>query len=234
VNTFESIFTNENAVQTAQIVIDSIDKKDTQVDFEFVFRQGKCISDDINTWIKFDTDQYPLLKDMLDVLTNEEIEPTEERIKIFTNFRDKVCETLANELRTVLRDKLRNCVFGGKTNKVICPMKNIKVSNFDIENVPESGRYLLVVKKESPKDEIPQPVTNEIFEYLRSIENEEEGINIEEMINKMNDFIEERKSVGDEKFKYVKGAEMKRAFFECQVDVFADYSIIIPGEEAIT
>ena len=232
-NTFESIFTVENAVQTAQIIIDSIDRKGTQVDYDFHFHQGKFVSNDINTWIRFDTDNYPLLKDMLGVLTNEEIEPTQERIKIFTDFRDKVCETLVDELKTVLRDKLRNYVFGGKMNKSICPMSDIKVTNFDITDVPESGRYLLVVRKEQPKEEIPQSITNELYAYLRSLENEEEGINIDKMSSKMNDFIEERKSVGDEKFKYINSVKMKRAFFECQAEMFADYSMIIT-EEAIT
>ena len=227
-NTFESIFTEENALKTALIIIESIDRETTQVDYDFYFRQGKFVSDDINTWIKFDTDEYPLLKDMLNVLTDEEIEATKERIDIFSDFRDKVCEVLVEALKEPLIDKLRNKVFGGKMNKSACPMDGIKIKNFDITDVPESGRYLLVVKKEHPEGEIPQSVTSELYEYLRSLENEEGQVNIKQMSIAMNEFIEERRKSDDEKFKYIKSVKMKRAFFECQVEIFADYSMVIP------
>jgi len=228
-NTFESIFTNENAEKTAQIIIERIHSKGTQVDYDFHFQQGKFVSNDINTWIKFDTDNDQLLKDILDVLTNEEIEPTKERIKLFSDFRNKVCEVLANELKEELADKLRDYVFGGKMNKSTCPMNDIKVTNFEITDVPESGRYLLVVKKEQPRDEISQSVTNELYEYLRHLEDEEK-LDIEKMSAKMDEFIKEKKEEGNEKFRYIKSVKMKRAFFECQIDMFADYSIVIPEE----
>jgi len=226
VKTFESIFTTENAELTAQAILESLDDKETQVDYDFYFQKGKFISNDINTWIRFDTNQYPLLSEMLDILTNDEIKVTKERISLFSDFRDKVCAFLVEDFKKQVSDKLRDCVFGGTINEQMCPIKQIKAVNFDIADVPDSTKYLLVVRKEQPKDEISEGVSKDLYEYLHDIE---AVMSKEEIEEKLNEFIIERKGC-DSKFKYIEKVTLKRAFFECQVELFVDYTMIKPEE----
>ena len=250
-NTFESIFTTENAAKVAQSILKSMDDEETIVDYDFRFQQGEFISDDINTWIKFDTDKYPLLQAMLETLMDEEIEPTKERVDLFTKFREEICGFLAGELKAQVSNKLRECVFGGKIDAKMCPIEKIKVVNFELADIPDSARYLLVVKKEQPKDNISPSVSKELYEHLYNIENEKDFVHTiedengeiietnapednkkmtkDEIEQKLNDFISEKRDC-DSKFKYIKEVKLKKAFFECQVELFADYAMVRPED----
>ena len=225
--TFESTFTAVNITEAAQSILKSIDDKDTQIDYDFSFQQGEFVSDDINTWIRFDTNNYPLLKEMLGVLTNEKIEPTKKRIKLFAKFREDVCKLLVKEFKEVIADKLRNCVFGSKINAKICPIENIKITDFDLADIPDSARYLLVVKKEQPKDVISPSVSKDLYDYLYTLDDGE--LNKKEIEEKLNEFISEKRN-SDSKFKYITKVTLKKAFFECQVELFADYTMVRPED----
>ena len=225
--TFESIFTMENAAKVAQSILKSMDDEDTIVDYDFRFQQGEFVSDDINTWIKFDTDEYPLLQTMLETLTDETIEPTEERVDLFTKFREEICGFLAGELKTQISDKLRKCVFGKKIDAKMCPIETIKVTSFDLADVPDSARYLLVVKKEQPKDNIAPSVSKDLYDYLYTLDDGK--LTKDEIEQKINDFISEKRDC-DSKFKYVKEVKLKKAFFECQVELYADYTMLRPED----
>jgi hypothetical protein len=225
--TFESIFTTENAAKVAQSILKSMDDEETIVDYDFRFQQGEFVSDDINTWIKFDTNKYPLLQAMLETLTDETIEPTQERIDLFTNFREEICSFLAGELKTQVSNKLRECVFGGKIDANMCPIEKVKVVNFDLADIPDSARYLLVVKKEQPKDNIAPSVSKDLYDHLHSLDDDKMTKN--EIEQKLNDFISEKRDC-DSKFKYIKEVKLKKAFFECQVELFADYAMVRPED----
>jgi hypothetical protein len=249
--TFESIFTTENAAKVAQSILKSMDDEETIVDYDFRFQQGEFVSDDINTWIKFDTDKYPLLQAMLETLMDEEIEPTKERVDLFTKFREEICGFLAGELKAQVSNKLRECVFGGKIDADMCPIKKIKVISFDLADVPDSAKYLLVVKKEQPKDNIAPSVSKDLYDYLHTLDDEQdfvytvedengetvetnvpednEKMTKEEIEQKLNDFISEKRDC-DSKFKYIKEVKLKKAFFECQVELFADYTMLKPED----
>jgi len=226
-NTFESIFTTENAAKVAQSILKSMDDEETIVDYDFRFQQGEFVSDDINTWIKFDTNKYPLLQAMLETLMNEEIEPTEERVNLFTKFREEICGFLAGELKNQVSNKLRECGFGGKINAKMCPIEKIKVVNFDLADIPDSARYLLVVKKEQPKDNIAPSVSKDLYDYLYTLDDDK--MTKDEIEQKLNEFISEKRDC-DSKFEYIKEVKLKKAFFECQVEIFADYAMVRPED----
>jgi len=225
--TIESVFTKINASKVAQTILKSMDDEETQVDYDFFFQQGEFVSNDINTWIKFDTVKYPLLREMLDVLTNEEIEPTKKRIELFTKFRENVCKLLAKEFKQSISTKLRNCIFGSKVDAKMCPIENIKVTSFDLADVPDSAKYLLVVKKEQPKDKISPSVSKDLYEYLYTLDDGELGK--EEIEEKINEFVVEKRN-SDSKFEYITKVTLKKAFFECSVELFADYTMIRPED----
>jgi hypothetical protein len=129
--------------------------------------------------------------------------------KILT-FLIQVRDVLNDKWTELLADKIRKAVLGDAP-KDIFPLETIKVINFDIGETPEID-YVLVIEKAAPQHTISQSVNQDLFsEHLKTNKD-------------LATIIQEKKEAGDNRYEYITGASKKKWFFDCQLDLFVDYS----------
>jgi len=225
---FEVLFTAENAEALAQYIVDNMSEGDgKQIDYDFSMNTGtgnmkKDLPPgklpDPNFWFKFDTVPDSLPNQMLETLCNEDIEPTEARKELFMSFLEKVKVSLVETHFDDLREKIRLSVFGPQTTEEQMPIRSIIVSSFDIADIPEDDEVLIVNKK-VPKIEFtfdpgykPKSVTAELYR-LRALTGES-----------FDTILARKKEEGDPDYAYVDSIETRKSFYECQLDMFVDFS----------
>lgn len=215
---FFALLTSENAENLAKYIANNIglktDEMERTVEVDFHLKEGnmeKKESQETNTWVKFDTKENTLCRQILDFLCDEEVEPEETLLEQSEDFRQLTEEMLQNKYSDIIKEKIKQTVFPD-TPPQIFPMKDFKVMFLEIAEKPKID-YTLSVKKEAPKDYISTPVANELIQEHLSTGEEYETI------------IKRKQEEGNEAYKYVIGVTKNKAFYEVNLDLYIDYSI---------
>ena len=236
---FKELFSYENADKVAKYVVDMFGNDEDEsrvVDYDFNYSEGKVVGKDTNTSFKFDTNKGTLLDDMKNTISDDKVKPTEENIIIFDDFRDKVCELLENKYKSNLLGKVRKVVMNDIPSDVM-PMDSLRIDNFEITDKPSSD-YVIVVQKDKrcPRDvrlnevvyryaeEEGKDPLNVIDEKKKEVEAE-----LEEKDMDILDIIAEKQKEDENCDKYyfyfINDAYKRKYWFNCQVDMFVDYSL---------
>lgn len=215
-NTFESTFTEENADLLSKYIVDNFDsgvntemKKNLQYDCHLI--KGKMDSNDVNTQFYFDSLPNTLRKQIIDVLIDDSIEPTEERIKLFEKFRSDVSLFLETRYSEQLSEKIRKSVLGGAVKDVF-PLKQIYVKNIDITDLPTNDFTITVEKMtnmNNPQSGIAQQILNECTISGESPEK------VFKRLSKEN----------PTRFNGIKKISVVKNFYEYSIDFYVDYSV---------
>jgi len=183
---------------------------DNCLDYDFELNQGNMKSDNVNTNFKFDIRKKSILDKVQQILYTEE-NITEENTQHIIDFLKNIKDVLNKKYKSKLSEAIRQTILGGADKKAF-PLDDIEVVNIEIGSKPEVD-YVLVIQKMTPKyGQTPRVNENLIQEH------EKTGKPLEEII-------QEKKEQGDERYKYVTGAYKRKWFFDCQVDIFVNYSL---------
>ena len=219
---FESLFTKEKANEVSSYIIDRLEGKDRVLDYDFHDAYGKFVSEEINTWIKFDTLPDTLLGDILLALSSDNVEVTPERIALFDIFRKSVCKELVTTYKKRLADILRNQIFGQKMTEQDCPMDDIKVISFEIADINRSSKNLVLIRKTGSED-IAEPVSADIFKFIEQFDNDD-TVSDADLSIKVDNYVKEMREKGTSLYRNVIQVSLKKEIFECYVELFVDYS----------
>jgi hypothetical protein len=227
---FEDMFTRENANKLAVDIIKKIDNKEVIIDYNFQMIKGEIKGKKINTWIKFDAEDNKLMQEIIGVLSDGEIVPTEELIQVFTDFRHAVMDLLSKEYVVQFTDSIRNYVFDNKISKEMCPMGTCAILEADIFDVPLSSKYLLRIKKTHHNYSIASSVSKYIYDEITRIGHESPHIKLAELQKEINGYLSEKKDLplsdpSRDSWIVVDEIELCREFYEYQFDMFIDYSM---------
>lgn len=219
---FESVFTEENASKVASYIIDRVAGKDRILDYDFHDAYGKFVSEEINTWFKFDTEKGTILGDVLAILSSDDVEVTQDRIILFDNFRKWIGRELSTTHKKKLTDTLRTQIFGDKLTEEECPMDDVKVISFEIGDLNRSSKYLILIRKTGTED-IAEPVSADMFKFIEQFD-KDETVSDADLNLKANEYVKIMKASGSPLYKNVTQISLKKEIFECYVELFVDYS----------
>lgn len=223
--TFEELFTAANAEEVAKYIVSICGEGNENstppqnIDYDFKLVAGKFISKEVNTWFKFDTAEGTLLRTIRDTIADETIEATPERIEKFDLFIKMVSVLLETKYAPELLAKIRKNVVNNLPPEVM-PLAKVEVKVFEVSDLPALD-WVVAIKKLSPKDYVAPGVAQEIISI--ALETGEEPANI----------IRRKKEEGDNRFKYVDTAYKKKYWYECQLDLYVDYSLAANPPAAI-
>jgi hypothetical protein len=221
-DTFEETFCFDNADKLASYIVEIFGETtktpfQRQLDYDCSLIEGNMKTEiingepKVNTWFKFDSLNNTLAKRIVNVLIDEEIEPTEERIALFSKFRSMVSLMLENKYKEALGDKIRKYVLGGASKEVF-PLNQIEVKYLDISDNPTID-YTITLEKMSNPDKLESGIAQEIArECLIS------GDSIEKVFKRLSKKYPSRYST-------VKKIIMTKAFYEFNLDLYVDYSV---------
>ena len=174
---------------------------------------------------RFDTQPDTIVREVLDALCDDDVEPTEERQNMFAEFMGKASIDLVEKFGNDLREKIRNTVFGDTVTPEVVPMIDLRCIAIDIADVPDDEDKILVIGREIPQHEMDQeskysiesrPVSEELIEMRN-----ETGKSYDELV-------QEKKDEGDISYRYITSVEESKGLYECHIDLFADFSFIMP------
>jgi hypothetical protein len=217
---FDLTFTAENANTLASFLVEYLEEGDRkEIDYDFNLSCGKMKNDQkvhANFSFKFDTKLGTIPRQIRDILSDETLDATEDRQKRTKWFFEEVGRDLTTIYLDQLRDRIRDVVFGKEIEKRLVPIENIVFIALDICDIPEKDD-VLIVKRNIPKTMLlnqtgPDPVAHEIIKI-----SDETGEDFQTIINR-------KKAEGDPNYMYITGFQSKKAFFECQLDLFVDFS----------
>jgi len=218
--TFETLFTESNADKLANYIAEEFSNKDgKELEYDFNLSAGTMSglsSDFPNLSFKFNTEPDTLARQILDLICDEDVEPTQERISLFNDFLQCTGNLIVGKYGDVIRQKIRDYLFGGKPTPEILPLETLKFIFLEIVDLDENEK-VTVVDKLVPKGEVDD------FGPRKSLANE---VNvIRDATGETFEAIISRKKIeGDEAYKYVVGVREEKYGFECQLDLYVDFS----------
>ena len=175
---------------------------------DFSIKSGKMsCSKNWNTCVKFDVTDSKHFKELVSIISSDEIDVTQDIIEKFEESRKLIGKELCTTFNKELSKVFLNRIFNIESNNVL-PMKCIEL---DISDKPDID-YVLVVSKMTPPGVQSEPVTEVIFKIHTETGKDPE------------DIIKEFKENNDERFKYVTSCEKKKHFFEVSAYFMVDYS----------
>lgn len=208
------LLTKETAETVARHIVNcAVYIKDSEIvnfDCDFKINKGKLVSEETNTWLKFDLkdDFYcEELKQIQNAFINSDVP---EEYQAFDTWTKLVATILETKLKDKLGDKIRQHLLGGVPKKDF-PMKEIKIRYIEIDEIPTHDKIMKIDKKAS-KDYVAQPVSEEIFELMDLTGKSAETI------------IEEKKAEGNPDYEVITGVTFSKEFYEVSVDFWVDYS----------
>jgi hypothetical protein len=216
-NLFSLTLSKENVDYFSQEIVNSfteIEEEKRMVDFEFDLKGGQMSSPPENTWIRFDAKENSVIKNVLDLISDEKIEPTEKRMKLFDDFLSKVKTQLQTKYIEKLKDALRLEVFG-EVEKELFPLNTLVVKNIEISDNPDVDYSLSIEKRKSlsRNDKVNNTGISQFFyEEIAKTKKTPQQI------------LEEKKQQNDPMFEDIVSIKTKKAFFNCNIDLFVDYS----------
>jgi tRNA threonylcarbamoyladenosine modification (KEOPS) complex Cgi121 subunit len=231
--TFEEVFTIDNADRMALYIVNHFGEDQTKaIDYDFSLSSGVMSTSGglgegtPNLSFKFDTMAGSLPRQILEVLCDDDIDVTEERQKIFNNFLVNTGDFITNRYGNALRQQIRDVIFASTPTPEILPMASMKFIALCIEDIPEGEENVIVVKKDVPEKELDP--TSEYSMESHSVS--EELFNLHRETGKsFNEIVEEKKAAGDLSYKYISNVDVKKHFYECELNLFVDFSFINPS-----
>jgi len=210
-----NLLTKESAEVVAKHILKSAvylkDSENVNFDCDFKINQGILISDEINTWLKFDLKDDFYCQELRDVQQAIITSDVPEEYQAFDTWTQLVATFLETKYKDKLADKIRQHLLGGVPREGF-PLKEIKVKYIEIDEIPTHDKTMRV-DKAVPKDKyIALPVSERIFELMDSTGKTAETI------------VEEKKAEGDPDFECVTGVTFSKEFYEISVDLWVDYS----------
>ena len=222
-NKFEEVFSEKNVEKMATFLVENI-KEDTGVviDYDFDLRKGQMDIEGFedmvgNFSVKFDTKEDTIGRLFVETLSDEEEEVTEEKIKLFQSFLDKVKEYMTKNLKEKLKSNIRQSVFGSDEIDVF-PLDNIQIISIDISDKPEHDK-ILVIQKNRTQEEMHSGsggLAQEIFKI--STETGETYAQI----------VARKQQEGNPEYTSITGMTEKQWWYEVHLNMFIDFSMVEP------
>lgn len=215
VDEFYKTIALENAEILVRYIIDSFEtnkSKNRQIDYKFDINMAKKTfsSAENNTSFQCDSEEGTLLRKIVNLLDNEDLEPNKEIIEKFDLFLKTVCDLLENKYRQEFTRKIRKIIFKDEIPEDVMPISVIKVKDFYIEK-PEVD-CLFVIEKMVKKDSVPQSVSKEIFDFY--VETKRDP----------NELVKQRKEQGDPKYLSITNVRREKYWYELNLSLYVDYS----------
>lgn len=213
---FELTFSKENAELSAKEILASLEEEDSEnkmLDFEFDLKKGVFSSKSENTWYKFDPKENSVLKNAIDLISDERIDPTQYRQQLFLDFLDNTAKYLEVKYLTEFKDRIRKSVLGDVSADLF-PIPNIKIINLEITELPPIDYVLLVDKLRKVDSDVDvSGISIEIFDEVTKT-----GLSPQEILDK-------KKKENNPRYANITSIRTKKAFYMCNLDLYVDYSI---------
>lgn len=209
---FEEYFTKEKAKELAKHIVDFMEnspEKGKIIEAEFDLSAGTMKkTSKPNTFIKFDGQENSIIKEIIEVLIDGENDNSEESIVVFQDFLDECKKHLENTYSKELKDKIRKAIFQDASDKII-PIKNLKIDFIEITDIPSVDCTIGVKRLKAQGDK--SNMAKELMEDFQRTD-----------YSNFKEFYE-KDVKNNPKYKDME-IEAKKCFFECTVDINADYS----------
>ena len=209
------LLTKDTADAVAKHVVNSAvyikDNDSVDFDCDFKINKGVLVSDEVNTWLKFDlkdTFYCEEIKKIQQELLKSDIPEEYQAFDLWTKMVAKLLET---KYKNKLADRIRQHLLGGVPKEGF-PLNDIKVKHVEIDDIPTHDKTMKIDKMVPKDNYIAQPVSEEIFELM-----DETGKTAEEII-------EMKKAEGNPDYEYITGVTFSKEFYEVSVDLWVDYS----------
>jgi len=234
---FEELFVDSNADILAKYIIENFyEGENREIDYDFSLEKGKMKGSGThaNLSLKFDTNDDSLASKIRDILCDERIEATKERSILLRDFLELTGNLIIGKYINDLRKKIRVVVFGEECSEKMAPLEKILFIGLDITDIPPENS-ILMVRKDIPKNVIEANKKGRKEEadalYNPSHGISEELFRISKITGENYETIIARKKIeGDPRYKHVTGIETKRYIYECQLDLYIDFSLVKPEE----
>jgi hypothetical protein len=223
-----AIATDDNLDVIAKHIIERLENEavcgeDLEFDFHIQGSTGKMFVSqqfaDKNVWYKFDTRKSTVLDDLKRVEFEADCNVAE--YDFIDEYHAKIAKTLLNKYSAEMQTALITKIFKGKD----MPLQLLAVCKFemtDFSDLGDEGASQISIEKAVPKSQIDnsQGIAEELYRL-----HDQTGKSFAAIV-------EEKKAAGDPKYKYVVGVQANKMYWECQVDLFVDFSSDSPLGEA--
>jgi len=208
------LLTKDTADAVAKHIVNSAvyikDNDSVDFDCDFKINKGVLVSDEVNTWLKFDLKDTFYCEEIKKIQQELVASEVAEEYEAFDTWTRLVATLIENKHKDKLADRIRQHLLGGVPREGF-PLNDIKVRFIEIDDVPAHDSRMRIDKM-APEGYISQPVSEEIFELM-----DETGKSAEEII-------EEKKAEGNPNYKYITGVTFTKEFYEVSIDLWVDYS----------
>lgn len=214
---FQSLLNEDNANTIAKFLSENLGEGDLNsdppqlLDFDFKLQKGVFLSGNVNTWFKIDAPKGSVADKIIEVLSNDKFEPSPDDVVKFTTFLSLVSNLLETSFSEDIKNKIRINMLRN-VSKEVMPLKEIRVVNFELNDLP-SKDWVLSVEKMVGVNSLTQSVAYEIMDQIDITKETPEQ------------FIARKKKEGDPKYENVKNAYKKKYWFNMELDLWVDYSL---------
>jgi len=212
----EDLLTPETAEEVAKYIADNFGESNEKrlLDCDFHLSKGSFHSENVNTWFKIDYEGKGTLRDIINHISEGNMELTEERIALFDKWKSMISVLLETKFKKTITNKLRKFLLGDLPKEVM-PLENMRVDFLEISEKPKHD-YLLTINKLLDKntfEEGPERLSEIIFRI-----SDETGEDPVDVANRL-------KKEGDKRFQCVQNVEKRKHFYEIELDLWIDYSL---------
>lgn len=238
-------FSDEYAEKCAEEIVNKFsngknDPETETVDYEYDLQKGEIVIDEgeytKNTSYMFDPEPSSPLRNIIEAFIHDD----ETRLPEIGDFekldeflKEKVSKIIEEKYSNKMKETARVRVLGGAPEEIF-PISNFKMLEISLHDFGRKYKVRLMrgikVKKEvlknakDTKDILSnKPRSKSVGEEIADI-HDETGKSFEQIIA-------EKKALGDPEYDEVLGAQKVRAFYDCYVDMWFDYSIKKPESE---
>jgi hypothetical protein len=227
---YKSLLTDENALEVAKWIVDSFknDGNQDNIDHKFDISKGVMKKVDINTWYKFDTKEGTLLRKIKEVIFSKEKETNtdvqlsdeakeeneryeKEKFDLVLEWLIKVKSIINDKYINELREKIREVILKNAPPQLF-PLNRVEVINLELTDPDPDGNYIIIVNKKGPTGSESGASAVLMQEHIDT------GKSLDVIIS-------EKKAEGDPRFQYITGAYKKKFIYECEVDIYVDFSL---------
>jgi hypothetical protein len=228
---FDRLLTTENARKAAELLAENFESKEDrsqviEYDFTASSNDGLAFGEpdtSTNTWFKMDTQDATILREVRDMISNPELEITEEMVEQFQNWLDEVKKSLLRDHADTLRSQIRKEVLGGEKNapEENFPLETIVINSLEIVDLPtyitEKGEkvtldWLLKIYKNEDIYLPTNAVSKDIFdEFIRT--GDDPSV-----------IVKNRQRKNHPSYENVMKVEKIKSSYEINLDLYVDYN----------
>ena len=221
----KELLTKDNADKVAKHIVNCIrpsDGEHVDLDCDFQMVQGQFVTEDVNTWIKFDLINDLSIKELKDIqkamYAETDGRPESElraEVNLFDTWRQLVGSLLETKYKKQVTQKVRQHLLPN-TDEYLMPMDEVKVQLIEISDYgdsPIADKLMSIEKLVDPNSPESPGLSIEIYNLV-----DETGMMPDEII-KM------KKEEGDPNYENVEGVKLTKHFYEINVELYIDYSL---------